>query len=82
MAQSSVQRREHSTESSGSTKGKEILDQVTGCCLLKKECAPWSWLLRERLIVVNTIVYGLECCYFSVLCPNIQITQRHFTYIF
>jgi hypothetical protein len=69
-----VQRRERSIESSDATKGKEILEGLTGCCLLKKGCAPWSWLLRKRLIVV----YGSESCDFSIFCRNILVVVCHF----
>jgi len=29
-------------EPSGSTKDRLFLDQLSGCYLLKKDCAPWS----------------------------------------
>jgi hypothetical protein len=40
---------EHGNEHSGSIKGREFLDELTDCWLLKKVSAPWNYLCSSYL---------------------------------
>jgi hypothetical protein len=39
---------EHDNERSGSIKGEIFLNYLSKCYLLKKNSAPWSWLIRAE----------------------------------
>jgi hypothetical protein len=39
---------EHDNEPSGSIKGGQLLDQLSDCWLLKKDSAPWSYLISYK----------------------------------
>jgi len=42
---------EHGNEPWGSIKGEEFFDWLIGCWLLKKDSAPWSWLVIRLLLM-------------------------------
>jgi hypothetical protein len=53
LTQNWVQKKnyERCKERSGSIKGGEFLDQLSGCQLLKKISVPWGWVVIAKAIV-------------------------------